>query len=1075
MGRSGGKSWVGVLGALALVLAALVPSWTLAGAETAGLTVVAASPTGAGAPRSTKVSVTFDRSVAPASVSGSIGGAAIVPTQVTVDATGTVVQLDPGELEYGRTYPVTVMAATPTGATLAAPYSFSFMVAANPSPNKRPTTTIDVPAGAVEAGQTTTITGKASGYVWQREAQPLDLPHIAENGTNVGTANLVHPTALYFPQGMDGYKYWLVYTPYPPREDENPVLLRSNDGIHFTAAGVPSNPLFLRTQPPYDSKNLADPDIIRVGDTWMMFYEMETFTTTAQEVGPWMHGGTYIGLATSKDGLAWTPYGGPYTYDPAHPPAAPPTNGNPVINLDSSYAIEAPSNSQTAEPSVVFKDGVYHLWRSVFPGNYIAYTTATDPKGPWTKQPNAFSTGGGAYGPHNDVVYDAERDLYEMVHIDPANHGLAMRTATTPAGPWTPHPLNPVFNPQAAWEGSALYRSALLQGDNGQWYLYYTANMTGQPRLGVAKEVPGVRRVEVSPDGGSTWQPVTTAADGTWSYAFTPAAAGTATLQVRVTDDFLRGAPVSASVDVTASTATRATIFGDVVPAVTATDDYYPDSHSLEVGVKFRSSAAGRATAIRFYKNARNTGAHQGHLWSSTGALLASVDFAGETASGWQQAALSTPVTIQPNTTYVVSFHTTTGYMDSVDFFTNAGYGSGPLRALRSGEDGKNGVYVYSSGAAFPNQSIEDPNYWADVVVTLTGSAPTATPASVTVAEDASVPVTLSGSDPDGQALTYRVTTGPAHGTLTGTAPNLTYTPARDYAGSDAFSFVANDGTSDSAPAVVNLTVTAVNDAPVASADTYSAVAGTTLSIAAPGVLANDTDVDGGTLNAVVASAPAHGSLTLAANGAVTYVPASGWTGTDTFTYTAGDGSLRSAPATVSITTSAAPPPPPTTGLTIFGDAPPPTSANDAYYPDTKSLEVGVRFRSSVATRVTAIRFYKNPQNTSAHQGHLWSSSGKLLASVDFRNETASGWQTATLTTPVSIAANTTYVVSYHTTKGYMDSVWYFTSSGRTNGTLKALRSGEDGKNGVYVYSSSTKFPNQSVEDANYWVDVVTG
>jgi hypothetical protein len=75
----------------------------------------------------------------------------------------------------------------------------------------------------------------------------------------------------------------------------------------------------------------------------------------------------------------------------------------------------------------------------------------------------------------------------------------------------------------------------------------------------------------------------------------------------------------------------------------------------------------------------------------------------------------------------------------------------------------------------------------------------------------------------------------------------------------------------------------------------------------------------------------------------------------------------------------------------------------------------------------------------------------------------------------VSIAANTTYVVSYHTTKGYMDSVWYFTASGRTNGTLKALRSGEDGKNGVYVYSSTTKFPNQSVEDANYWVDVVTG
>jgi len=102
-------------------------------------------------------------------------------------------------------------------------------------------------------------------------------------------------------------------------------------------------------------------------------------------------------------------------------------------------------------------------------------------------------------------VYDAERGLYSMIYIDPANHGLDVCTAPTPAGPWTPHPLNPVFLPEAPWEGTSLYHSSLVQGDNGQWFLYCTANMTGTLQIGLAREVPGVRRVETSIDGGATW------------------------------------------------------------------------------------------------------------------------------------------------------------------------------------------------------------------------------------------------------------------------------------------------------------------------------------------------------------------------------------------------------------------------------------------------------------------------------------------------------------------------------------------------------------------------------------------
>src|SRR5215467_12747185 len=79
---------------------------------------------------------------------------------------------------------------------------------------------------------------------------------------------------------------------------------------------------------------------------------------------------------------------------------------------------------------------------------------------------------------------------------------------------------------------------------------------------------------------------------------------------------------------------------------------------------------------------------------------------------------------------------------------------------------------------------------------------------------------------------------------------------------------------------------------------------------------------------------------------------------------------------------------------------------------DGNSLELGVRFRSDVAGQVTGIRFYKSSTNTGTHVGHLWSNTGTLLASVTFSGETSSGWQQADFSSPVSIAANKTYVAS---------------------------------------------------------------
>ena len=100
--------------------------------------------------------------------------------------------------------------------------------------------------------------------------------------------------------------------------------------------------------------------------------------------------------------------------------------------------------------------------------------------------------------------------------------------------------------------------------------------------------------------------------------------------------------------------------------------------------------------------------------------------------------------------------------------------------------------------------------------------APVADAQSVTTNESTPKAITLTGSDAGGHALTFIVTTNPTHGSLSGTAPNLTYHPNANYHGPDSFSFKSHDGLVDSAPATVSITVTSVNDAPVADAQSVT-------------------------------------------------------------------------------------------------------------------------------------------------------------------------------------------------------------------------------------------------------------
>ena len=144
-----------------------------------------------------------------------------------------------------------------------------------------------------------------------------------------------------------------------------------------------------------------------------------------------------------------------------------------------------------------------------------------------------------------------------------------------------------------------------------------------------------------------------------YSFSWNNVSAGTYSLSAKAVYDSGSTA-TCAPVNVTCVNATSmATIWPST--AVPGTVDDGPDS-AVELGVKFRSDVAGSITGIRFYKATANTGTHLGHLWSSTGTLLASATFTGESASGWQQVNFATPVAITANTVYVASYHATVGH-----------------------------------------------------------------------------------------------------------------------------------------------------------------------------------------------------------------------------------------------------------------------------------------------------------------------------------------------------------------------------------------------------------------------------
>lgn len=213
---------------------------------------------------------------------------------------------------------------------------------------------------------------------------------------------------------------------------------------------------------------------------------------------------------------------------------------------------------------------------------------------------------------------------------------------------------------------------------------------------------------QVSTDGGTTWTDI-------------PGATST-TLNVTSTTVGQSGNKYRARFTNSCTAVTSSSLFAASTPAIL--DSGQATAGGLDVGIKFQSTIAGQITAVRFYKSTGNTGTHLGTVWSASGSNLGSATFTGETASGWQEQALGTPVAIAANTPYVVSYHMQVGH-----FSYSNGFGpvsNPPLSASAS-------FYTFGGGssAIFPSTS-SGANYFADFVFQNTTTVNTS-PATLTV------------------------------------------------------------------------------------------------------------------------------------------------------------------------------------------------------------------------------------------------------------------------------------------------------------------------------------------------------
>lgn len=273
--------------------------------------------------------------------------------------------------------------------------------------------------------------------------------------------------------------------------------------------------------------------------------------------------------------------------------------------------------------------------------------------------------------------------------------------------------------------------------------------------------------------------------------------------------------------------------------------------------------------------------------------------------------------------------------------------------------------------------------------------------------------------DADGDPLSANLAVGPAHGTVSVSANGgFSYTPLPDYSGSDAFTYTVSDGRGGVDTGQVSITILPVNDAPTAIGDAFSTAYGRALNVRAPGVLRNDSDVEGDPISAMLVSPTEHGALFLEPDGAFSYMPDPDFVGWDAFTYVADDGVAVGNPVKVAIAVGVTSYPP-TDDATVranqfkknFGDEST-LELRATNKPYRSYLKFSINDARSV--RAARLRLYVNAGARSLEEVHVvsneyGSSSGSSFGSSPGEwDESGITWENAPAPEGAAVAVNAT-------------------------------------------------------------------
>jgi hypothetical protein len=272
------------------------------------------------------------------------------------------------------------------------------------------------------------------------------------------------------------------------------------------------------------------------------------------------------------------------------------------------------------------------------------------------------------------------------------------------------------------------------------------ANGASLTVTGTATDVGGgqVAAVEVSMDDGDSWHPAT--GTTSWSYTAIQHGADAESIRVRAVDDSANiGAVASRAVNVTCP----CSVFGAAAPRTAAAND----ASAVELGLRFSPDLSGVVNGVRFYKGTGNGGTHTGRLWTSAGALLATVNFTGESATGWQTATFVPAVSVTAGQTYVVSYTAPQGhYAADENAFSLRGIKAAPLTVAGGFTAAAAGVF--GNPGSFPDQSYGNANYYVDAIFATQDTSPLTVVGKTPLDLSTSVPRTTKVSATFSRAVT---------------------------------------------------------------------------------------------------------------------------------------------------------------------------------------------------------------------------------------------------------------------------------------------------------------------------------